>query len=276
MKCLNGLRSGLTRTAFSLLLVVGACAGTLDAADPMERVAAIEALAADAAAARFDRLASLLQHDPDGQVRMAAAMALSRSGDHRAVSLLVKQLQRDRRERTGVWAALIPALGEAGSAEALPILIESLNDRDDFWLGREMAARALGLIGDKRAVPALISAAWAVDTRTDAIVALARMRDTRALFELISALAADEEPEARQAAFEGLADLGEAAQAELLGTLLELSWADRQVGQRRKLCQLLTALEAESFKEAMRSVRCDADPETRRCIQEIAGKAECP
>lgn len=77
----------------------------------------------------------------------AAAEALGRIGDHRAVKSLVAALPN--------WAA-INALGWIGDPGAVAPLIAALQGKDE--LDREAAARALGRIGDPAALDALTAA----------------------------------------------------------------------------------------------------------------------
>jgi HEAT repeat protein len=56
-----------------------------------------------------------------------------------------------------VRRAAAVSLGQIGSREAVPVLIETLSDARAPYDVRREAARALGLIGDPAAVPALRS-----------------------------------------------------------------------------------------------------------------------
>jgi HEAT repeat protein len=84
-------------------------------------------------------------------VRQGAAKALGEIGDERAVEPLMKALRRDSYVR---WSAVV-ALGKIGKSAVEP-LIGVLSD--DNWRVREYAVRALGEIGDERAVEPLIKA----------------------------------------------------------------------------------------------------------------------
>lgn len=155
------------------------------------------------------QLLELIQDDSsDPQARMEAIYALARIGDKRAVAPLMAVLERDMKDRKGYAMAAIPALGMLGDRLAVPLLRRALNNRDEFWLGREMAARALGEIGASDAVPDLVQAAWQADTRDAAIVALARIADPRGVDVLFSALVEEQEDDTSDHALRGLAAIG--------------------------------------------------------------------
>lgn len=251
-----------------------AVAGGLDADDPLQRIAAIEQLSAAPSGPLVERLLATVSGDPDMQVRMTAAAALGGSSDSRVAPVLVELLRRDREQRTGLWAALIPALGSLGSDLAVPVLMDSLNDRDEFWLGREMAARALGRIGDARAVPALVKAAWAYDTRAAAIQALAAIGDVRAAEVLVSALT-EEDPETRAAARRALANLGDAVRRQMLDAFVSLPAGIDDL-QRRALCELLVEVPNAEVLAALRSATCDGDAAIRACSRSLLGDIACP
>jgi HEAT repeat protein len=114
-------------------------------------------------------LAAALETDKKPSVRGAAAVALGQVGDAAAVPALAGALSR-RLQASGffnrvrrrkveedefVRRASAISLGQIASREAVPVLVETLsNARTPDDVKRE-AARALGLIGDPAAVPAL-------------------------------------------------------------------------------------------------------------------------
>lgn len=122
-------------------------------------------------------LAAALETDREAAVRGAAAVALGLIGDASAAEALAGSLarrlpprrgrERPRRRRVEqdefVRRAAAVALGRLRSREAVPVLIETLSDErapDDV---RREAARALGLIADAAALPALRAARAARD-----------------------------------------------------------------------------------------------------------------
>lgn len=166
----------------------------------------------------LEQLIAELAH-PDPNRRWDAVAALGASGDRQAVPPLMKALEKDMKERTGIAMAIIPALGQLGDERAVPLLLKALNKLDEDWLGREAAARALGDIGSAKAVPDLIHKAWQAETRNAAIESLAAIGDPKATDVLLSALSEPEEPEAREAAIAGLIYIGEPAVPTLIDKL---------------------------------------------------------
>jgi HEAT repeat protein len=214
----------------------------------------------------FERLIAELAH-PDPNRRWDAVAALGAGGDRRAVPPLMRALEKDMKERTGIAMAIIPALGQLGDERVVPLLLKALNKLDEDWLGREAAARALGDIGSAKAVPDLIRTAWWAETRSAAIKALAAIGDPRAIDVLLSALSEPEEQEAREAAIAGLTHIGEPAVPALidkLNTRLEEYPENHEralaamilgrIGDRRAVDPLTRALDDPS-KEVRKSAK---------------------
>ena len=158
---------------------------------------------------------------PDWIVRMHAAKALGRIKSPGSVASLVPLLQDNvkavREETSTALAAIgeaalsslfvalthaewlvrlhaVEALGKTRSPEAVdPLLSVLINDRDRAV--REDAVRALGQIGDARAVEFLVTAMKEPGLRPLAIEALGRIGDRRALPVLINVLEGVERPE---------------------------------------------------------------------------------
>ena len=158
---------------------------------------------------------------PDWIVRMHAAKALGRIQDPNAVAPLVPLLQDSvkavREETSTALAAIgeaalsslltalthtewlvrlhaVEALGKTRSPEAVnPLLSVLFNDRDRAV--REDAIRALGQIGDPRAVEFLVTAMKEPGLRPLAIEALGRIGDRCAVPVLITVLEAVDRPE---------------------------------------------------------------------------------
>lgn len=191
-------------------------------ADPnltvQESAAAILASIGDARVA--DRLMASLA-SADWVVRMYAARALGRIGEARAVPALMPLLQDTvkavREEAAGALAKLGPtavpvliealthqewlvrlhaveALGKTRSPDAVePLLHLLFNDRDSSL--REDAVRALGEIGDARAVEFLLMVLKEPGLRPLAADALGRIGDQRAVPALVAVLQGVEPPE---------------------------------------------------------------------------------
>jgi HEAT repeat protein len=111
-------------------------------------------------------LISLLTSDKDAGVRGAAAVALGEIGDESAVQplsqVLAGRTEKKKKAKTGenqfVMRAAARSLGQIRSRSGVDVLIATLaNDANDNDVRRE-AAKALGLIGDASAGPALQAA----------------------------------------------------------------------------------------------------------------------
>ncbi len=213
----------------------------------------------------IDRLLELLQ-TAQGDEYAAAVKALAEIDAPRVVQPLITALKRDQKERTGLWAWIIPALGEARDSAAVPILEQTLRMDDDDWLGREMSARALGNIGAPAAIPALLAAAWRADTRAAALEALAKFHDKRVIPALLSALGTDEEPRTRAAAVAGLGSLGAMAVPEMIRSFsAAYSPEDPETEKRLSLCQLLGNSGSEAAVNRLEKSLSDPDPAIRQC-----------
>ncbi|MBO1924330.1 HEAT repeat domain-containing protein [Thiomicrorhabdus sp. 6S3-12] len=182
---------------------------------------------------------------------------------------LLSLLKEDLNQRTGIWAEIIPTLGQLKDVRAIPLLTDLLQLADEDWLGREMAARALGEIGDSRAVPVLIQAAWRAETRDEAIAALAQVVDVRAAPVLVSAIQPGEEQQTQKNAANGLVRLGSAAIADITQELNNYSRENLQTQKRVQLCQILGAMHNAPADSAIRKLAKDLDPAVRQCAQKI-------
>ncbi len=92
-----------------------------------------------------------LRNDPSRRTREAVAVALGNIGDKRAVKPLVACLEQERDPE--VCECIIEALGWIGDSQAVPALIYCLEH--ESWVVRWAAARALGTVGDDRAIAPL-------------------------------------------------------------------------------------------------------------------------
>ncbi|GEM_PF-2131329 len=217
----------------------------------------------------FEKALSLSRSSKD-QERADGIKKLCASGDKRSVKPLIEALRRDFKERTGLWAWIIPALGKSGDSASVPVLIEGLEIQDEYWLGREACARALGRIGDPSAVPALIDAAWRGDTRTAAIKALAAIRDERIAPVLISALDPGESREAREAAIKGLHRLGNLAVPALIEAFSDFGPEHPETQKRLWLCRLLGESGDERAIRKLKETRHDPDTAVGECAAEYS------
>lgn len=161
----------------------------LSSNDWIVRMHAAKALGKVQSADAVEPLIPLLQ-DKVKAVREEAAAALAAIGDA-AIPALLKALQH------ADWLVRLHAvesLGKAKSKPAVePLLSVLFNDRD--LAVREDAVRALGEIGDPRAVEHLFTAMREPGLRTLAVEALGRIGDSRAVPVLIGVLTATRPPE---------------------------------------------------------------------------------
>jgi HEAT repeat protein len=139
----------------------------------------------------------------DWRVREAAVRALGQSGDLNTLSSLAAALNDDDDD---VREAARQSLEKFGPA-AIPSLLDIL--RGGRFEARGLAAKSMGIIGDRRAVPGLIEALndksmW---VRIPAAEALGAIRDSQAVSSLITALD-DDEIEVRKAAAAALNHIG--------------------------------------------------------------------
>jgi HEAT repeat protein len=116
------------------------------------------------------------EHSP--RVQRAAAMALARSRDDKAIERLVAALSERELDVVGKIDVAY-ALGRAGEARGTEFLAGKLRvtSRDD----RLGAARRLAQLGDKRAVPVLVTFLGLAQHQLGAAEALARLSEPRAL-----------------------------------------------------------------------------------------------
>jgi HEAT repeat protein len=101
--------------------------------------------------AAFKSLAQALASDRDGGVRTTCAAALGKRGGKAAVALLAKAVLEDKDD--SVVMAAQDALGQLKDRGAVDCLLKSLNHKNSGI--RTHAVRALRLIGDNKAVPAV-------------------------------------------------------------------------------------------------------------------------
>ena len=148
----------------------------------------------------FETLVEILQEHPESNVRRAAAAALGRLQDLRAVEPLATALLTD--EAAEVRQESAKALRRLGDTEAVSALIQSLRE-DAVEDVRAESAEALGVLGDDRAIQPLLEALEedpSALVREAAAKALGRIRSPNALSELDTARTEDESQDVRYAA----------------------------------------------------------------------------
>ncbi len=162
--------------------------------DWIVRMHTAQALGRVKSAETIDALIPLLQ-DKVKAVREEAASALAAIGDT-AIPFLVHALKHDD------WLVRLHAVESLGKARSLlavePLLSVLFNDRDSAI--REDAVRALGDIGDAKAVDHLYVAMREPGLRTLAVEALGRIGNPRAVPVLIDVVTGTTPPEATRTA----------------------------------------------------------------------------
>ena len=121
--------------------------------------------------------------DPSARVREAAAGALGRIGDPRAMVPLTEALSDEARE---VRMSAARALGRLEQPAATAALAAAVADSD--WVVRQEAVDSLGRLGSPQAVPSLITALDDKErlVRRDAADALAKIDDPRVVPALVA------------------------------------------------------------------------------------------
>ena len=178
--------------------------------DDATREEAAQALIGQADASALDALLGALE-DEYWSVRLYVGHALARIGGPRVIEALIPMLGDLIKEcRDGAVEDFV-TMGTA----AVERLIAAL--RDDRWRVRESAARALGVIRDKRAVDGLIGALRDRDgaVKTVAAEALGRIGDPKAI-KGVMALFKDSSKLVRVSATIALTQIGEATVEPLI------------------------------------------------------------
>jgi len=126
-------------------------AGTLlQSDDPARRIQGILWIRSAEGDEHLNTLINMLQHDEDAGVRAAAAEALGRRKDERALPALTEALQDDQED---VQYAAIAALSAIGSTDAISALAKYVSNADG--VNQLYAIRAIGDIGGTEAVKPL-------------------------------------------------------------------------------------------------------------------------
>ena len=246
---------------------------------------------------------------PDWIVRMHAAKALGRIQDPGAVARLVPLLQDSvkavREETSTALAAIgevalpsllgalahgewmvrlhaVEALGKTRSPEAVaPLLSVLFNDRDRAV--REDAVRALGQIGDARAVEFLMTAMKEPELRPLAVEALGQIGDRRAVSVLINVLEGVDRPEVSRAN-DGCGDHGDeeiltlSAAVRALGAIRDetalpsLMKALRHTGTRADAADALTRFGSAVIVPLLAALARESDDNIRYHIKETLAK----
>jgi hypothetical protein len=203
-------------------------------ANPQSRERAIQEAATTQLSVASDEVVASL-HDPSPRVRRQAAAALSRIGDEKAAEALIHMLN-DHPDL--VEEEMIEALGELIAPPSLrgrraPLVSDSerlgavavLSDllKSPRSIVRRAAAKALGRIGDRTAVSALLEGASEqgdTDLRRASLQAL-RMMEAAEIEGVVGDALLDPHPSVRIAAAEAVSEMGLASAADALRSSLE-------------------------------------------------------
>lgn len=171
---------------------------------------------------------------------------------------LVARTGRDAVGSRRAWrrARAARLLGEMGSPQATPALLECLDDGDRSV--RAAAARSLARLGAVEAAEQLVQAL--VDHRLPHLVAASALLDLGApIVPRIGALVDSESPEVRAAALELVAQLGSAAEAPAVSAHLD----DPSSEVRARACRALGRVGAEDAAAGLRRALSDSVPSVR-------------
>jgi HEAT repeat protein len=173
--------------------------------------------------------ASFIESDDSLRLRSAAAQALGKLGDERAIVPLMSILN-DKKENYRLRLACAEALGKLGNIQAVTPLVDILNDeREKSLYLKESAAKALGMLGDIRALEPLLDVLESKRGIRDkfnflkeqVVEAIGRIggRSSKATSSLLRVLK-DESPSIRLAAVEALSNLGDPSVLDSLQELI--------------------------------------------------------
>jgi HEAT repeat protein len=228
---------------------------------------------------------------PDRNQRLAAAKALGKLRDPRAVEALTAAFEKvylapGAPGAASEWSEIALALGRIGTPQAVDALISFLSARDRFGgpnYGRSDAAHGLGEARDPRAVEALASVLDDVegDIRRAAACALGRIGDAKAI-ELLLTCLQSEYPHRRLIGVLGLMEIKAEWVVEPLITALqdqddtvrsEAAAALGASGDSRAIPPLINALSDEWWVYAGEDKYYTVRESAKRALKEIGEPA---
>jgi len=189
-----------------------------------------------------DTLIQALKEDweTDGRVRAAAAKALGKTRDPKAIPALTELLDRGRNFGEREQAAI--ALGQIGDPQAVPALLRRLGNGLEDYAVRIAAARSIGQVGGLEVVPklfqvyqdtgseireAIVDAVGEILSRTSPDDDNSREIYSRAVNKIIQDLkSARTEDEVRVAAAKALAKIRHPQVVDILIPIMEDPYAD--------------------------------------------------
>ena len=222
-------------------------------AEPTEQVALEEEQVKDEIEIQIDLL-----KDPDWVVRREAAITLGEMGDERCVEPLCHAL------RDGDWQVrevAIEGIGQIGSP-AVELLIKLLRD----WDVRKYALAALGKIRDERVLDPLMLQLKNDEFKDDALNALVELGEP-ALPRLVTALKDKDEMVRKQAVLA----LGRIKDAKAIDPLIDML-ADGDWFTRLTSAAALEAIGDDRGREAIKPLMKDPDMVVRMRVERILAK----
>jgi HEAT repeat protein len=192
-----------------------------------------------------------LLSDPDVRAEAAGVLGKIGSSEHDVVNILVSLLI----DPNGVvrWEAA-SALGAIGSPAraAVPGLLQTLKDSGD-WAYKWRVAKALGQIGDQRAIGPLIGALSDSNdmVRSTAATALGEIGSSEAIPALLER-SFDNDPGVRCAVIEALADLAQERNDDIVNRLINMLLGDDNAGARRVAARSLATIGSLVATEAIK------------------------
>jgi HEAT repeat protein len=177
----------------------------------------------------------VLRSDPEPAVRAAAGRALGRLGEREALPDLIEALEDASPDVRVVAAA---ALWRLPDPAAVPALMRRTADAESAV--REWSAQALGVIGDSRATPEVARLLSDPEraVRVAAVLSLGRIGDGAALEPLVGYLAAGgRDEEEKEEVVHAIVNVQSPRKVEALFTLLAAS--EQDPAQRLRLLAAL-------------------------------------
>ncbi len=229
----------------------------LQESDPGARAAAVEALGQMQGAEVVDALLAALG-DTNEEVRKAAVVALGRRKELRAGEPLI-QVLAERTNPAWLRGEAARALGQIAGRAAVPELMRGAADEDAFV--RKCSASALGGLGDESAVPALLPLLEAPekDVREAGAAALGKLKAREAVPNLLPLLGGPDEA-VRQAAGQALGEIADPGSVEALAQVLR----DGIAGARQVAAEVLGKMGgARAVSPLSEALGRDADKEVR-------------
>lgn len=206
-------------------------------------------------------------YDGERNVRAEAASVLGKLGDEWAVPALVRLVERDWSRWVIFHAAR--ALSDIGGEKALEGLIENLSYLEPVAWGT--VVRALGKIGDRRAVPHILKALpHYVDSAPLSVRRTLNELDDGSLFRRLLADLRGEDEEKRECAALALGLLGEARAEEPLAEALK----DSVSFVAEAAAHALGRLGGEGAVQALSEASDHEDSYVRAAVKESLGRLD--